>query len=145
MIPTIDIGLIAGLSAIGSFLAACWRFLNSGLDFLLRKSLGVMVASRFWATAAFMAVGVLCFTLFGQLISAAVTFVGRYAIGSYDYPDWVLTGWGFCNRCFDVSPVLGLPGFIVGVLTAYYSVIWSSFLFRRLVGLMRIISSNWKT
>lgn len=82
MLPVFDISTLGGLLGIGAILKT---FLSGFLN-LLRwtkdQLITVATASKLWATAAFLAVGLFIFGLFNSLFTRAINFIVSNAVAS---------------------------------------------------------------
>lgn len=82
MIPTIDISVFAWVTVIATYIRVAWNYLQEGLNWFVKRSVGLFLGSKFWGLFFFLAVFGLILTACTKILNIVNTFVLSVAIGS---------------------------------------------------------------
>lgn len=121
MIPVFDISTLGGLLGIGAILKSVLGGLLTFFRWTKDQLITLITASKLWATATFLAVGLFIFGLFNSLFTRVINFIVSKALAS----QLDLAGYefelAFLNQAVPFSKLFGfiieLVTFVGGVFT----------------------------
>lgn len=142
MLPTIDISLIGVILAIWAVLKTVWGFFCGALDWITQRALALVIGSKLWATAAFVAVAIVIIGALSSIWSLVLDLVGEYVIPQASLPSDVLS---IIALYVDLAELQGLLSFALACWTSYY-VIGGVLAGTRVAReIFTLLSRSWKT
>lgn len=142
MVPVFDISLLGTLTAIWAAAKVIFSTIGKGLDWIAKKALSALIASKFWATAFFLGLGVAIVSVFYGLISAVAGSILPSLSGSLEFDNDTFV---IMSYLVHLDKLASFLNFLVSLVLAYLSITKISFVFRGMLFLFKTITGAWKT
>lgn len=143
MLPTIDISLIGVIVAIWNVVKVIWDYTSKAFMWIMHQALALLIGSKLWATAAFLAVALVVIHYLSVFLSFAAGQLFSLVSQSASLNDDSL--FSIVDFFVDTDALLSVVTYCVSCWTVYRLVISMDFTRRAIQRTFTLLSRSWKT